>query len=381
MYPALAVLEALLNQSGKVSDWEGTPPAAIATGEDSQKPSVLWIGSVGGMEGDLVKRKGIPFEAIPAAGLHGVGIRALPGNLVQLGRGYYQARRLLRNFRPHAMLFTGGYVAVPMALAGRDIPSVVYVPDIEPGLALKFLARLADTIVVTAESSRRFFPHPSRVVVTGYPVRSELRAWNPEKARQALGLQDGLPTLLAFGGSKGARSINRALIAALPALLPEMQIVHISGNLDWPEVEAALKRLPDMPGVSQEMVQRYRPFPYLHNEMGAALAAADLAVSRAGASCLGEFTLFGLPAILVPYPYAWRYQQVNAEYLASKGAAEVVQDQDLPEALSSTVLGLMRDEARRRRMALAMRSLAKPDPAGAIAMLLTEAATHHGERT
>jgi UDP-N-acetylglucosamine--N-acetylmuramyl-(pentapeptide) pyrophosphoryl-undecaprenol N-acetylglucosamine transferase len=131
---------------------------------------------------------------------------------------------------------------------------------------------------------------------------------------QALHLDPALPVLLVFGGSKGARSINRALLEALPGLLPEMQVLHISGNLDWPEVEAARSALST--GEAAAWAERYHAFPYLHDEMGAALAAADLVVARAGASTLGEFPALGLPAILVPYPHAWRYQKVNADYLA-----------------------------------------------------------------
>ncbi len=99
------------------------------------------------MERELVERAQVPFEAIPAAGVHGVGLRSLPGNLLQLARGYRKAGRVLKRFQPDVLLFTGGYVAVPMALAGHRVPSVLYVPDIEPGLALKVLARLADTIL------------------------------------------------------------------------------------------------------------------------------------------------------------------------------------------------------------------------------------------
>ncbi len=132
-------------------------------------------------------------------------------------------------------------------------------------------------------------------------------------------MSDQLPILLVFGGSTGARSINRALLAVLPELLKEMQIIHVSGKLDWAEVEAARGQLSGLSGEQADLAQRYRAYPYLHAEMGAALAAADLALSRAGASSLGEFPQAGLPAILVPYPYAWRYQKVNASYLAAAG--------------------------------------------------------------
>ncbi len=111
------------------------------------------------MEAELVKKAGLPYTAIPAAGVHGVGLRALPGNILRLARGVLASRRILKEFQPEVLLFTGGYLAVPMALAGRHIPSLLYVPDIEPGLALKTLSRFASTIALTAEPSRTFFKH------------------------------------------------------------------------------------------------------------------------------------------------------------------------------------------------------------------------------
>ena len=333
---------------------------------------VLWIGGVGGMEAELVKRACVPFEAIPAAGVHGVGLRALPGNLLKLFQGVLQARRLIQGFRPDVMLFTGGFVAVPVALAGRlgagkgNRPrSLLYVPDIEPGLALKTLARFASRIAVTVPESRDYFRAHHDVVVTGYPTRPELRRLETELARQSFGLAGDLPTLLVLGGSKGARSINRAVLAAMPGLLDRVQVLHVTGQLDWSEVEGARAKLVE--SSSPELMSRYQIYPYLHEEMGAAFSAADLVVSRAGASTLGEFPLFGLPAILVPYPHAWRYQQVNAQYLAERGAAEIIQDADLTGQLLPAVSRLLADKVLLDSMRVSMRSLGKPDAGSDIA--------------
>lgn len=331
------------------------------------------------MEADLVRRANLPFKSISAAGVHGVGLRRLPGNLTQLARGYRQAAEILRNDKPDVMLFTGGYVAVPMALAGRAVPSVLYVPDIEPGLALRFLARFADRIAVTTDDSRSFFSTRARITVSGYPVRAQLKTWDKEHAVQHLGLDLTLPTLLVTGGSSGARSINRALLPALPELLETMQVVHLTGRLDWEEVLKFRDQLPGY-GVAPECVQRYRPYAYLHDEMGAAFSAADLVLARAGASVLGELPLFGLPAILVPYPHAWRYQKVNADYLADRGAALVVADQDLPDRLTGLVHELMGDRERRARMSQAMRELARPDAARSVAQLILALARQEDQK-
>ena len=322
------------------------------------------------MEAELVQREAIPFEAIPAAGVHGVGFKSLPGNLLRLGRGLSKSRRILRQFQPDVLFFTGGYVAAPMALAAR-LPglkqrprSLVYCPDIEPGWALQALLRMADHAALTVAESRAYLPARLPSTVTGYPLRQEVKRWERLAACRELGLELDLPVFLVMGGSKGARSINQALFAALPSLLESMQVVHITGQLTWPEAEQARQGLP------LGLAPRYHAFPYLHAHMGAALAAAHLALSRAGASSLGEFPYFSLPAILVPYPHAWRYQRVNAEYLVQRGAAQMLLDGDLSARLLPVVQALMDNPSQRQVMAQAMQSLAQPQAAQNIAAVL-----------
>jgi undecaprenyldiphospho-muramoylpentapeptide beta-N-acetylglucosaminyltransferase len=345
VYPAMTVLEAL----------------------ELDHQEVLWVGSRGGMEEALVTRREISYNAIPAAGVHGVGWRELPGNLWKLFKGFLASRSILRQFNPDVLLFTGGYVAFPMAVAALRRPSLLYVPDIEPGLALKALARFADRIALTTETSQAYFPNKEKLTVTGYPVRPGLKAWTREKALDYFDFHPELPTLAVAGGSKGARSINLALLKILPGLLDEMQVIHLTGHLDWEMVEAKSKELPDA------RARRYQAFPYLH-EIGAAFAAADLIVSRAGASTLGEYPLFNLPAILVPYPYAWRYQKVNASYLEDHGAAVILPDEDLDTKLFNQIHSLITDRERLAEMSQAMAALGMPEAADNIAQLIREMA-------
>ncbi len=319
------------------------------------------------MEEELVKRAGFPYRSIPAAGVHGVGLRSLPGNVAKLMRGVLASRRILREFQPDALFFTGGFVAAPMAVAGMNIPTALYVPDIEPGLALKFLSYFADVINVTADDSRRFFPRSKRIVLTGYPLRADLSNWSRAQAFSHFGLGSALPVLLITGGSKGARSINLAVLKHLEELLGVTQIIHITGTLDWDVVQNAAQELPG------SLKSRYRAMPYLH-EMGAALAAADLVLSRAGASTLGEYPLFGLPAVLVPYPYAWRYQKVNADYLAEHGAALVLQDELLNDKLSNVLKDLLLNTHKLEAMRAAAGTLSRPNAATALASQLFELA-------
>ena len=341
MNPALAVVQTLQNNA-----------------------EILWVGGEGGMETQLVKRANLPFKTIPAAGLHGVGIKALPGNLFRLVRGYFASLRILTEFKPDVLFFTGGFLAVPMALAGMPIPTLLFVPDIEPALALKTLARFADRIALTAEASFHYFKRSERIVLTGYPTRPELAGGSRTEARQTLKLNDLAPVLLVVGGSKGARSINNAVFANLPTLLEKVQVVHITGELDWPGVNEKIK------GLSTIQMARYHAYPYLHEQMGAALATADLVLSRAGASTLGEFPLFGLPAILVPYPYAWRYQKVNADFLVQRGAAVELDDSKLQDQLIPILNDLLENPQKLKSMRAAMQSQSHPRAAADIGHLL-----------
>lgn len=316
------------------------------------------------MAADLVARADVPFRAIPAGGVHGVGLRRQLRNAVRLARGLRAAWRALGEERPAALLTTGGYVSVPVALAAwlRRVPVLVFLPDIEPALSVKIVARVARRVGVTVEASQRYF-RPGKAVVTGYPLRPAVTRWTRAKARRAFELEDE-PVLLVFGGSRGARSINRAVLANLEALLDRVTVIHISGTLDWETVAQARDALPP------SLRARYQAYPYLHERMGAALAAADLVVSRAGASVLGEFPHFGVPAVLVPYPHAWRYQKVNAAWLAERGAALVVEDAALSETLLPTVRTLFADTERRAAMAAASRALRHPDAAETLAAQL-----------
>jgi len=345
VYPALAVHSAL---TAKVRDLD-----------------TLWVGSEGGMEESLVKRQGITFQSIPAAGIHGVGLVTLPRNLGMIGRGILASRRILKEFQPDVLFFTGGYVAVPMALAGSSISTLLYVPDIEPGMALKSLSGFADVIAVTTSRSQKFFT--KKVFEMGYPLRADLALWDRSTAQRHLGIASGLPSLLVLGGSKGARSINTTVMTNLRELLAKFEIIHLSGELDWSLVKHHREQLP------MELAARYHAMPYLH-DMGAALAAADLVISRAGASCLGEYPLFGLPAILVPYPYAWRYQKVNADYLTRRGAAIILEDQALKAELLDTLNVLLDNPNKLKAMRAAMFELSHPRAAEKIASKLVELA-------
>jgi len=289
-------------------------------------------------------------------------------NGVKLALGFGRATQLISGFKPDVMLITGGYITVPVAIAAwiQRIPICIYLPDVEPGSAIKFGLQFAEKVACTTDGSRAFIP-AKKVVVTGYPVRRELREAVQLSHAEALSRFDLTPerqTLFVFGGSRGARSINRTLMANLPELTSKIQIIHISGNLMWAEVKENENRL------SEEHRKFYRPYPYLHEEMGAAFRAADLVVARAGASMLGETPAFGLPSILIPYPHAWRYQKVNADYLVERGAAVRLDDEQLPTEMLPAILNTLKDKKKLAQMSSAAKVLDKPDAAVNLAQLI-----------
>jgi UDP-N-acetylglucosamine--N-acetylmuramyl-(pentapeptide) pyrophosphoryl-undecaprenol N-acetylglucosamine transferase len=338
----------------------GSPPRAA--GDDL---ALRYIGQAGSIEEALVARASVPFAAVESGQIRGRAPWEAARSVARMRVGAAECTALIRDFRPDVAFVTGGYVAAPVAWAAwrAKVPLLIYLPDLEPGLEIRVTSRLASQIAVSVPEAAPYFR--GKAIVTGYPVRRELWEADRVAARAVLGLDDDLPVLLVFGGSRGARSINRALMQALPTLLPRCQIVHISGELDWPEVSAVRES-----DASGDLLARYHAYPYLHDEMTQALAAADLVIARAGASTLGEFPALGLPAILVPYPHAGKHQYTNAAYLADRGAATIVEDSAVATALAPTVLDLLGNPERLAAMSRASRALARPDAADRIADLL-----------
>jgi len=326
------------------------------------------VGNASGIEANLAVGADLPFHGISTASLRGSAPWALPCRLGTLLRGTAQSIRVVDRFAPQVALATGGYVCAPPILAAwiRGVPSVVYLPDLVPGLAIRVLARFATRVAVSFPQSKSFFA-PSKAVVTGYPVRAELFKADKVSSRQRLGLNERERTLLVFGGSQGAHSINLAVSEALFELLKICQVVHISGERDEPRLKAQRDELP------QALAERYSVYAYLHEEMPDALAAADLVVARAGAATTGEFPALALPSILIPYPHAGRHQDLNADYMVEKGAAVKIEDADLRNGvLLRIITELFEDRQKLVNLADGARRLARPDATQRIAQLLME---------
>ena len=334
MVPAIAVADALRAEGADVR---------FAGGERAEAELV----PAAGYAIDTLKVEGIsrsnPLKAARAA-LKAVGALAT-------------AARLLRRHRADVVLGGGGYVAGPVGLAAvlRGTPLVLAEADSHLGLTNRLLAGRARRVCLAFPIEGR---DGDRYLVTGRPVPPTIthRKW----ARDGFGLRPGELTVLVFGGSLGARSINEAAIEAF-ADAP-YRILHVAGRRDFADLTA--------PGPHYVLRDYVVPF-------GTALAAADLAVARAGGSIF-ELAQYGLPSVLIPYPYAsGNHQEANARWMERAGAATVLPDAELtPERLRAEIDALVEDEPRRLAMAASSLKLARPQAAREIAREVLNAATH-----
>ena len=326
---------------------------------------LIYYGTERGPERSLAREAGIPFHAIPASRLRGRSpLRVLSG-VVSLLRGERRSRRWLEADAPAALFATGGYASAPLGRAARArrVPLLLFLPDVRPGWAVQFMQRYATTVACSVEASLAFLPVP-KTEVTGYPVRRQFGEATREEGGRRFGLDPRLLTLLVAGGSLGAHQINRVIADELRSLLDHAQLLHICGAEEEAWLQRERERLPDW------QRDRYRVVAYT-DEMAWAMAAADLAITRAGASVLGELPMAGLPAIVIPGEFS--DQHLNARYLVQQRAAVALSPHQLDE-LAATALRLLEDEPRRAAMAEAMRSLARPHAAERLATMLREMA-------
>lgn len=326
---------------------------------------MLFVGTPNGLESRLVPDQGIAFVPLAARGFD----RSRPLSLVSAGAvmavSTARAIGVLRRWRPDVVIGFGGYVSIPVGLAAAAlrIPLVLHEQNSTPGLANRLLSRFAVTVGVTYEDSIRRLVHPDRACITGNPVRADVLVANRETARANLGYTGEDVVLLVFGGSRGARHINDTMLTLYSRLreMPKLRVLHVAGRI---EAASVRERLAARDGETAS----YRVVDYME-DMGSALAAADLVISRAGATSIAEITALGRPSILVPYPFATDdHQTGNARSCVAAGAAVLVQDRDLDApGFGDTVLGLIGDPARRERMGRAAARLGRPQAAEAVA--------------
>ena len=315
------------------------PGLAIADEVRARNPDarIVYVGARGRMEASLVPKRGYPIHLVHARGLpSGRRPLALLRFAISTGFGVLQSLFHLSRHRPRMIVATGGYASSPVLLAHWILKSLrlsgarrcfVHEQNVVPGKVNRLAGRIADRIGVSFEASLRYFP-PEKTTWAGYPVRREIGAVSRDAARASQGLPDDARVVFAFGASSGARSINRAVIDALPRLLarPDIHVIHVIGQTRSPDydAEADSRNRLERIGLAGELLSRYHQTDYSH-DIEKLYAASDLVIGRASAGVVTEIGICGIPSILVPLPYApGDHQAVNARTLESRGAARVV---------------------------------------------------------
>ena len=337
------------------------PALAVAKVLRERGHKLLFVGTKEGMEARLVPEAGYETEFVPSGKWNRAGLRQQLGTALQLPGSIWSARALLRRFRPDAVFSMGGYVSGPVMLAavlGR-VPLIVMEPNAVPGFANRKIAPYVYRVLLGFEATRRWFP-ARRAEVTGLPVRAEFFSVQPK--------ENGPFTVLITGGSRGARTLNRASRESWPLFRandPGIRIVHQTGAAE----HATLAKEFAQSGLTGEVV------PFVSN-MAEAFAQADVVVGRSGAGGVNEIAAAGMPSILVPFPFsADDHQTVNARTLEQAGAARMADDHTFDgERLFREVANLRQDAEVRERMRQRVRQFARPGAAERAASVLEEAA-------
>ncbi len=351
------------------------PALALAEVLAERGHEVFFAGTPHGVESRLVPQAGLPFKAFEAGGFDRSHPSSLVSGVAKIARSTRQAKRWFAEVRPDVVVGFGGYVSIPVARAAESlgIPVVVHEQNSVMGMANKYLSKRAQTVCVTYGCSADAASCPA-VCVTGNPVRRSVIESSREAGRAMLGIPYDALMLLVFGGSLGARHINEGIVGMRDELLAreDLRIVHITGPKELDAVREALALTP-------EQEERWQLMGY-QDRMGETLAAADVIISRAGATSLAEISARAIPALLVPFPHATEdHQTTNARAWVDAGCALMMPDDELgTEAFRDQVRRLLDDGDLRASMAAAARSQKTADAAAKLADVVIAAAARGG---
>ena len=346
--------------------------------ERDPETEILFVGAERGLEKDLVPKAGYAFKTVNISSFHrSFKPKEIRHNLISvynLMRAPGEARAILKDFRPDAVIGTGGYASYPLvkAAAKMGIPTAVHESNAVPGLTTEMLEPYAGCVMVGYESCRKHYKHPEKVMVTGTPVRTDFFALTKEEAKEKLGLSDGRPLVVSFWGSLGAAGMNGQMadmLALEAAAGSPFHHIHGAGVSGYPKLLAALKEK----GVDPAEHPALQVREYLY-DMGTIMRAADLVICRAGASTVSELTALGVPALMVPSPYVTNnHQEKNARALEEAGGAVVLLEKDSSgQELYRLTCSILRDEERRAAMAAAMGALGITDATDRILQTVEE---------
>ncbi|KKI93737.1 UDP-diphospho-muramoylpentapeptide beta-N-acetylglucosaminyltransferase [Bacillus sp. SA1-12] len=327
----------------------------------------LYIGTNNGLEKNIVKREGINFKAIEITGFKRKLSFDNAKTVMRFLKGVTVSKKYLRDFKPDVVIGTGGYVCGPVVYAASKlkIPTIIHEQNSLPGITNKFLSRYVDKVAICFEDARMYFPE-HKVVLTGNPRASEVLGQDAEKGRHSLGLTVQKKTVLIFGGSRGAKAINEAVLQMIPSLNDKpYQVVYVTGEVHYEKVMEEMGALSD---ASHVVIK-----PFIHN-MPEVLACVDLIVSRAGATSLAEITALGIPSILIPSPYVTaNHQEKNARSLSDHDAAMMLREQDLNGSLLlSHIDEILLNERKLVEMKKASKELGIPDAASRLYQVMKE---------
>ncbi len=351
------------------------PALTIADQLKKLKPDaqIIFVGTRQGLEKDIIPRYGYTLKFIDVAGFNRNFSLGTFRSVGKLFIGIYDARRVLSEVKPDLVIGTGGYVCGPVVFmaALKNIPTCIQEQNALPGVTNKILSRYVKKVFLGYQEAARYLPAKTTVEYTGNPVREEILAKNRKVAIAELGLDPGKKTILVSGGSRGAESINKAMLDAERILSGrhDVQVLHATGIANY---EKYIEEVNKRNHLASNIIIR----PYLHN-MPDALAAADLAIFRSGAIGLAELTARGIPSILVPYPYATdNHQEFNARAIEANGAAKVILDRDLTgDRILEIMEHLLLHNEELQKMQKAAKDLGRPKAAEIIARHALELVT------
>ncbi len=318
---------------------------------------IMFIGTERGIESQVIPKSGYTIRYVEAAGFVGMPLHRKLAALLTLPVSVFRARAMLGEAGPDVVVGTGGYVSVAPVLAARllGIPTVILEQNLVPGLANRMLGKVADAVAVTYHESMAFFPR-SKTYLTGNPVRPGIAEGSREEALELFSLEAGRVTVVVLGGSRGASTINTMMLNALNSMLDireGVQFLHQTGEKDYEHVR----------DVYRKMRFKAMVVPFIY-QMADAYAAADLVVSRAGATTLSELAALGKPSIIIPYPHAEGHQEFNARKLLEAGACRMITERELTaERLSENIRELCLSGELREEMAKNSRALGRPEAA------------------
>lgn len=337
------------------------------------RSEVLFIGGRRGLEAQAVPESGFRIRYILTRGFPRRAWWRWPGALFANAIGFVQALWVIATERPDVVLGTGGYVSGPVSCAAWMLgrPLLLQEQNSIPGLANRWLARVADEVHLSFTEARAYFARKDNLKITGNPVRRHILGGDRTVALQEFGLAEGKPTAFVFGGSRGAHRINQAALEAMRRLKGRVDVQFIlqTGREDFESARQTVE--------SEQLPARVLPFL---RQIHLAYAVADLVVCRSGAMTLAEIAACGTPAILIPYPHAaHNHQEINAANLVERGAAALILDRELNgERLAKEIAHLLADRQTLRRMSAHARTFARLDAAERIVRSLERWAEGRG---